>query len=93
MTPHADEAVTVIRQRNRSDHDSPGIGHFPDIGQQLTWHRSWKHTPVLAGNHPVNWDLAKISRADPEQLTVGLTACRWPPDAARLPWVRSACPG
>jgi hypothetical protein len=27
----------VIRQRDRSDHDYPDIGHFPDIGQQLTW--------------------------------------------------------
>jgi hypothetical protein len=27
----------VIRHRDRSDHDYPDIGHFPDIGQQMTW--------------------------------------------------------
>jgi hypothetical protein len=31
------KAVAVIRQRDRSDHHNRGIGHFPDIGQQLTW--------------------------------------------------------
>jgi hypothetical protein len=25
----------VIRQRARSDHDYPDIGHFPDTGQQM----------------------------------------------------------
>ncbi len=28
------EPFAVIRQRDRSDHDYPDIGHFPDIGQQ-----------------------------------------------------------
>jgi hypothetical protein len=92
MTPHADEAVAVIRRRDRSDDGSPGIAHFPCTGQQLTWHQSWKHTPVLAGDRLVDWGLAKISRTDPEQPAVGLAACRWLPDAAGLPWVRSAGP-
>ena len=93
--PRAGEAVAVIRQRDRSDHDYPGIGHFPDIGQQLTWQLSWKHTPMLVDDQRGNceWDLAEISRAEAEQIAAGLAARHWPPDAARLPWVASAYPG
>jgi hypothetical protein len=36
FVPRGGEVVAVIRQRDRSDHDYPGVGHFPDIGQ---WHR------------------------------------------------------
>jgi hypothetical protein len=91
--PRAGEPVAVIRQRDRSDHDYPGIGHFPDIGQQLTWQLSWKHTPMLVDDRRGNcdWDLAEISRAE-AQSTAGLAARHWPPDAARLPWVASAYP-
>ena len=93
--PRAGEAVAVIRQRDRSDHDYPGIGHFPDIGQQLTWQLSWKHTPMLVDDQRGNceWDLAETSRAEAEQITAGLAARHWPADAARLPWVVSAYPG
>jgi hypothetical protein len=93
--PRAGEAVAVIRQRDRSDHDYPGIGHFPDIGQQLTWQLSWKHTTMLIDDRRGNceWDLAEISRAEVEQIAAGLAARHWPPDAARLPWVVSAYPG
>ena len=37
----------MIRQRDRSDHDYPDVGHFPDIGQQMTWQLWWKHTAML----------------------------------------------
>src|SRR5258707_36086 len=84
----------AIRQRDRSDHDYPGIGHFPDLGQQLTWQLSWRHTPMLVDDRRGNceWDLAEISRAEAEQIAADLAARHWPPDAARLPWVLSAYP-
>jgi hypothetical protein len=34
------EAVAAIRQRTRSDHDYPDLGHSPDLGQAITW-RLW----------------------------------------------------
>jgi hypothetical protein len=92
MTPHADEAVAVIRQRDRSGHDSPGNGHFPDIGQQLTLHLFWRHTPLLVGERRGNCerDLAEISRAEADQIAVGLAVRYWLADATRLPQVLSA---
>ena len=84
FAPRAGDPIAVIRQRDRSDHDYPGTGHFPDIGQQLTWQLSWKHTPMLVDDRRGNceWDLAEISRAEAEQITAGLAARHWPPDAA-----------
>jgi hypothetical protein len=41
------EPFAVIRQRDRSDHDYADIGHFPDLGQQLTWRLWWEHTAML----------------------------------------------
>ena len=37
-------------------------------------------------------DITAISREEAEQITAGLAARNWPPDAARLPWVASAYP-
>jgi hypothetical protein len=31
------QPFAVIRQRTRSDHDYPGLGHVPDRGQKMTW--------------------------------------------------------
>jgi len=45
--PRGGEVIAAIRQRTRSDHDYPDIGHFPDIGQQLTWRLWWEHTAML----------------------------------------------
>jgi hypothetical protein len=93
--PRAGEPVAVIRQRDRSDHDYPDIGHFPDIGQQLTWQLSWKHTAMLVDDRRGNceWDLAEISRAEAEQIAAELAHRHWPADAVRLPWVLSVYPG
>jgi hypothetical protein len=84
----------VIRQRDRSDHDYPDIGHFPDIGQQMTWRLWWEHTSKLVeeAHGGADEDIAEISRAEAEQITAGLAARYWPPDAARLPWVAYAYP-
>jgi hypothetical protein len=35
--PDDGRPVAVIRQRTRSDHDYPDIGHFPDRGQAISW--------------------------------------------------------
>ena len=88
------EPFAVIRQRDRSDHDYPDIGHSPDIGQQLTWRLWWEHTPMLVEEAHGGADahIAQISRAEAEQITARLAAGNWPPDAARLPWVTSAYP-
>jgi hypothetical protein len=88
------EPFAVIRQRDRSDHDYPGIGHLPDIGQQMTWRLWWEHTSMLVeeAHGGADADIAGIRRAEAEQITAGLAARRWPPDAARLPWVASAYP-
>jgi hypothetical protein len=88
------EPFAVIRQRDRSDHDYPGIGHFPDTGQQMTWRLWWEHTPMLVeeAHGGADADIAEISRAEAEQITTGLAARNWPLDAARLPWVASAYP-
>ena len=85
----------MIRQRDRSDHDYPDIGHFPDIGQQMTWRLWWEHTAKLVeeAHGGCDYDLAEISRAEAEQITAALAAPYWPPDATRLPWVASAYPG
>ena len=88
------EAVAVIRQRDRNDHDYPDIGHFPDTGQQMTWRLWWEHTAMLVedARGSCDYDLAEISRGEAEQIAAGLAAPHWPPDAARLPWVASAYP-
>ena len=88
------EPFAVIRQRDRSDHDYPGIGHFPDTGQQMTWQLWWEHTTKLIeeARGGADEDIDEISRAEAEQITARLAAATWPPDAARLPWVLSAYP-
>ena len=88
------EPFAVIRQRTRSDHDDPGFGHVPDRGQQMTWRLCWEHTSMLVeeAHGGADEDLAEISRAEADQITAGLAARHWPPDAARLPWVASAYP-
>jgi len=93
--PDAGKAIAVIRQRDRSDHDYPDVGHFPDIGQQMTWQLWWKHTAMLVeeAHGGCDYDLTEISRAEAEQIAATLAAHYWPPDAARLPWVASAYPG
>jgi hypothetical protein len=93
--PRGGEPVAVIRQRDRSDHDYPGIGHFPDTGQQMTWRLWWEHTAMLVedARASCDFDLAEISRGEAEQIAAGLAAPHWPPDAARLPWVASVYPG
>jgi hypothetical protein len=79
-----DEAVAVIRQRDRSDHDYPDIGHFPDLGQELTWQLSWQHTTMLIDDRRGNcvWDITQISRDQAGQTAAELAARWWPPDAA-----------
>jgi RNase P subunit RPR2 len=88
------EAVAVIRQRDRSDHDYPDVGHFPDIGQQMTWRLWWEHTTMLVeeARDGCDYDLAEISRGEAEQIAAGLAARYWPPGTGRLPWVACAYP-
>jgi hypothetical protein len=88
------EPFVVIRQRDRSDHDYPDIGHFPDTGQQMTWQLWWEHTSKLVeeAHGGADEDIVEISRAEVEQITAGLAARNWPADAALLPWVASAYP-
>ena len=88
------EPFAVIRQRDRSDHDYPDIGHFPDTGQQMTWQLWWEHTSKLVeeAHGGADEDIAEIGRAEAEQITARLATGNWPPDAARLPWVASAYP-
>ena len=92
--PEDGRAVAVIRQRTRSDHDYPDIGHFPDCGQALTWQLWWQHTPMLVDDQRGNCieDITEIGRGEAEQIAAGLAARSWPADAARLPWVASAYP-
>ena len=93
--PDVGKAIAVIRQRDRSDHDYPDVGHFPDVGQQMTWQLWWQHTAMLVeeAHGGCDYDLTEISRAEAEQIAATLAAHYWPPDAARLPWVASAYPG
>ena len=89
-----DEPFAVIRQRIRSDQDYPGIGHFPDTGQQMTWRLRWEHTAMLVeeAHGGGDADITEFSRAGAEQITGGLAGGHWPPDAAGLPWVACAYP-
>ena len=89
-----DRPYAVIRQRDRSDHDYPDIGHFPDTGQQMTWRLWWEHTTLLIeeAHGGADADLAEIGRDEAEQITAELAGRYWPPDAARLPWVTCAYP-
>jgi hypothetical protein len=93
-SPADGQPVAVIRRRTGSDHDDPGIRHVPDRGQILTWRLSWIRTPMLVDDRRGNcdWDIARISRRDAGQIAAALAARDWPDDAARLPWVASACP-
>jgi hypothetical protein len=86
--------VAVIRQRDRGDHDSPGIGHFPDTGQQMTWRLWWEHTSMLVeeARGSCDYDLAEIGRGEAGQIAAALAAPYWPADAVRLPWVAPAYP-
>ena len=82
------EPFAVIRQRTRSDEP------YPDRGQQMTWRLCWEHTSMLVEEAHGGADaaIAEITRAEAEQITAGLAARYWPPEAARLPWVASAYP-
>ena len=86
--------MAVIRQRTRSDHDYPDIGHFPDRGQAITWQLWWQHTPMLVDDRRGNCieDIAEISREAAGQIAAELADRHWPLDAARLPWVMSVYP-
>jgi hypothetical protein len=68
------EVVAVIRQRDRSNHDYPGIGHFPDLGQQMTCWLWWEHTTMLVeeARDGCDFDLTEISRDQAVQITAGL---------------------
>ena len=65
--------MAVIRQRTCSDHDYPDIGHFPGIGQAITWQPWWQHTPLLVDDRRGNCsqDITEIGRAEAEQITAG----------------------
>jgi hypothetical protein len=82
--PDDGRPVAVIRQRTRSDHDYPDIGHFPDRGRAITWQLWWQHTPMLVDDQRGNCieDITEISRLEAEQITAGLAARYFPPDAA-----------
>lgn len=84
--------MAVIRQRTRSDHDYPDIGHFPDPGQAITWQLWWQHTPMLVDDQRGNCieDITEIGLQEAEQITAGLAARSWPPDGRRT---RPSCPG
>jgi hypothetical protein len=88
------QAFAVIRQRDRSDHDYPDVGHFPDIGQQMTWRLWWEHTTKLVeeAHGGCDDDLEEVSRDEAEQIAADLAARCWPAEAARLPWVAAAYP-
>jgi hypothetical protein len=60
----------------------------------MTWRLCWEHTSTLVeeAHGSADADLAEISRADAEQITAGLAARYWPPEAARPPWVACAYP-
>jgi hypothetical protein len=60
----------------------------------MTWRLRWEHTAMLVeeAHGGADADIAGISRAEAEQITAGLAARHWPPEAARLPWVVSAYP-
>jgi hypothetical protein len=92
--PGGGEAVAVIRQRDRSDHDYPDVGHFPDLGQQMTWRLWWEHTTMLVeeAHGGCDYDLAEISREEAGQIAAERAARFWPSDAALLPWVASVYP-
>ena len=61
----------------------------------MTWHLAWEFTAMLVeeSHGGANADIVGVSRAEAEQITAGLAARHWPPDAVRLPWVASAYPG
>ena len=84
----SDEPFAVIRQRTRSDYPDP------DLGQQMTWRLCWEHTSMLVeeAHGGADADIVEITRAEAEQITAGLAARYWPPEAARLPWVACAYP-
>jgi hypothetical protein len=92
--PGGGEPVAVIRQRDRSDHHYPGIGHFADTGQQMTWRLWWEHTAMLVEEARDGCDLTwlRSAVAGRSRLPPG-----WPPVTGRrtrpgCPGVASACP-
>jgi hypothetical protein len=54
----------------------------------------WEHTSTLAeeAHGGADADITEISGAEAQQITAGLAARYWPPDAARLPWVACVYP-
>ncbi len=53
----------------------------------MTWRLCWEYTSMLVeeAHGGADADIAEISRAEAEQITAGLAARYWPPDAAGLP--------
>ena len=51
----------------------------------MTWRLCWEHTAMLVeeAHGGADADIAEISRAEAEQITAGLAARHWPPDAVR----------
>ena len=84
----AGQAVAVIRQRTRSDHDYPDIGHFPDTGQAITWQLWWQHTPMLVDDRA-----ATASRTSPRSAARRRSRSPpgWQPVTGRR--TRPGCPG
>ena len=82
------EPFAVIRRRTRSDYP------YPDRGQMMTWRLRWEHTAMLVeeAHGGADADIGEITRAGAEQITAGLAARHWPPEAVRLPWVACAYP-
>jgi hypothetical protein len=60
----------------------------------MIWRLCWEYTSTLVdeAHGGADVDIAEITRAEAEQITAGLAARCWPPDAARLPWVACTYP-
>ena len=80
--------IRLIRQRDRSDHDYPGIGHFPDTGQHMTWRLRWEHTAMLVEEARASATMTcpRSARPRPSRSPPG-----WPPVTGRP--TRPGCPG
>ena len=77
-----------------ADPTTPTIGHFPDLGQMLTWGLGWQHTALLVDDQRGNCieSTSPRSPGGARPIAAELAARYWPPDASRLPWVVSAYP-
>jgi hypothetical protein len=71
-----------------------------ELSGTVTAIRAWwrqRHRPrtsrVEEAHGGCDYDLAKISRDEAEEIAAERAARYWPPDAARLPWVASVYPG